>query len=272
MFWPLLSSRHISSSTPDSPGSFVPPERKCYQFLQLTEMIRRRMISIYECQKDIIFTTCRSLTVRSRLVAFISVFFSRAVSLAISASWRNRITRHCSIVKGLLKKSRQPGPLRCCRSPCWPLQASPLHALSAGHTAVVSKVCNSSRSQRFKLDITCNNAWGSQLSAMPYLHTLYIHPSSQSIDVLKPGPDSSISFCTRQHSAWAALHSSWSLPPPKDRNKAETKKDFYPPRPAWFAHIFCERLQRPPPHSAKKINQLWLKKKAPRCTAPPIFS
>ena len=61
---------------------------------------------------------------------------------------------HC----GLLKKSRKPGPWRCCRSPCWPPQVSPLHALSAGRTAVVSKLFNSSRSQRFKLDITCYDA------------------------------------------------------------------------------------------------------------------
>ena len=93
IFWPLLSSRHISSSTPDSPGSFVPPRKKCFQSLQTTKMTIRSLFQRWR----------RSLTVRSRLVAFISVFFSRAVSLAISASWRNRITRHYSIVKGLLQ-------------------------------------------------------------------------------------------------------------------------------------------------------------------------
>ena len=167
IFRPLLSSRHISSSTPDSPGSFVPPKKKWYQPLQI--------LIIMIANKEIIVKTWRSLTVRSRLVAFISVFFSRAVSLAISASWR--ITSHYSIVKGLLKKSRQPGPSRCCRSPCWPPQVSPLHALSAGRTAVAINLCNSSRSQRFKLDITCNIAWGSQLKVEYHICIHYIHPS-----------------------------------------------------------------------------------------------
>ena len=114
-------------------------------------------------------------------------WLSSPSSSAEQSVWRSRrpggtgllvtVARHCSIVTGLLaSKSRQPGPSRCCRSPCWPPQVSPLHALSAGRTAVVINLCNSSRSQRFKLDITCNIAWGSQLKVE--CHILYTHYTS----------------------------------------------------------------------------------------------